>query len=50
MTEIRNITMRAYQHPHDLTLCVIDRLVDGEVVGTWNVPWARRPFYAQAAV
>ena len=47
MTDTKKITMRAYMHPHDSNICVIDRLVNGVVTGTWNVPWAQRPSYAQ---
>lgn len=43
-----HITMRAYPHPHDPTVCVVDRLEDGVLVATWNVPWSERPIYANA--
>lgn len=40
---------RAYMHPHDRTVCVVDVLdADGHVAKTWNVPWCQAPAYAQA--
>lgn len=44
------IVVRAYPHPHNPSVCVVDRLgPDGLAVGTRNFDWDRAPWWAERA-
>jgi hypothetical protein len=45
------VLVRSYAHPRDYDACVVDTLdTNGTLLSTRNVPWEKRPWFAEREV